>query len=240
MTEYDRHEIAAGETPGQREDLVFDLYGTLVDPIAIAAELAATLPAAMASQVALTWRQKQIEYSFRLTMMERFENFEWITEKALDFALLANACSLPEEARSEVLEKYDSPTPFPDVLPALELLKDSGYRLYILSNGSTEMLQRCLLNSGLAESFTAWISVDDVRAFKPVPQVYQLAAKLLGRPLGELRLISCNPFDVVGGKAAGMRTAWVNRLGGPFDTIGETPDIVCSTLSDLVTVLIDS
>jgi 2-haloacid dehalogenase len=215
------------------EVLVFDLYGTLVDPLAISAALAENLPEEVAAEVARTWRQKQIEYSFRLTMMQRYRDFEWVTARALDFALLAHGMRLPDAAYGRVLERYDAPEPFPDVEPGLRLLAEAGHQLYVLSNGSPEMLQRCLLNSGLVDHFTAWISVDAVGAFKPVPEVYRHAATILGRPVDDLRLVSCNPFDVVGGKAAGMRTAWVNRSGGPFDTIGEWPDVVGGTVLEI-------
>lgn len=215
------------------EVMIFDLYGTLVDPLAIAAELAEFLPVDLAQDVAGTWRQKQIEYSFRLTMMQRYQKFDWVTERALDFALLAHGAQLSEQARRRVLDRYDAPQPYPDVEPALSRLARAGYASYVLSNGSPEMLQRCLLNSGLADYFHAWLSVDAVGAFKPVSEVYQHAGEILGRRMEDMRLISCNPFDVIGGKAAGMRTAWVNRSGGPFDTIGEAPDMVSRTLTDL-------
>lgn len=224
--------------PDGAEVLLFDLYGTLVDPLAISAALAENLPDDVAAEVARTWRQKQIEYSFRLTMMQRYRNFEWVTERALDFALLAHGRQLPDGAYRRVLERYDAPEPFPDVVPGLRLFAEAGYQLFVLSNGSPEMLQRCLLNSGLVDHFTAWISVDAVGAFKPVPEVYRHAATILGRPVDELRLVSCNPFDVVGGKAAGMRTAWVNRSGGPFDTIGESPDVVGRTILDIANRLV--
>lgn len=221
------------------ETLLFDLYGTLVDPIAISAELARHLSVEDAETVARTWRQKQIEYAFRLTMMERYETFEWITARALDYALLACGCTLDKLPRRAVLDKYDAPEPFPDVPQGLRALADSGHQLYVLSNGSPDMLQRCLVNSGLIDHFTAWLSVDAVGAFKPVARVYRHASTILGRPISELRLVSCNPFDVVGGKAAGMRTTWINRSGGPFDTTGEDPDMVCSSIAELASALPD-
>lgn len=48
--------------------------------------------------------------------------------------------------------------------------------------------------------------------------------------MNEVRLISSNPFDVVGAKAAGMQAAWVDRSGGLFDTLDERPDMVAGTL----------
>lgn len=51
---------------------------------------------------------------------------------------------------------------------------------------------------GLDASFEALISVDAIRAYKPSPRLYRHAADELGRPLAEVRLISSNPFDVIG------------------------------------------
>lgn len=189
-------------------------------------------------QVAQLWRQKQIEYSFRLTLMETYQSFEWVTARSLDFALLAAGQEMSPQGRADILRKYDSPEPFADVVPGLQLLEGAGYSISVLSNGSPDMLRRCLLNSGLVEYVTAWVSVDAVGAFKPVPEVYRHAGTIFGRPMGELRLISCNPFDVVGAQVAGMSTAWVNRTGGPFDTIGDAPDMVVSSIIDLAHTLV--
>ncbi|WP_339122531.1 haloacid dehalogenase type II [Pseudonocardia sp. D17] len=221
----------------ERDTLLFDLYGTLVDPLAIATALTRYLPDEAAQRVAAVWRQKQLEYSFRLTMMERYRSFAWVTARSLDYALLADGHELPADARASLLDQYDAPEPFPDVEPALCTLTEAGHSLYVLSNGSPEMLQRCLMNSGLADHFVAWLSVDAVGAFKPSPQVYQHAGTMLGCTVGQLWLVSCNPFDVIGAKSAGMRTAWLNRSGGPFDTIGDQPDVIVSSLDELATRL---
>jgi hypothetical protein len=37
--------------------------------------------------------------------------------------------------------------------------------------------------------------------------------------------------------AAGLRTAWVNRSGGPFDTIGQPPDLTVPSLDRLPAAL---
>ena len=56
------------------EALAFDVYGTLVDPIGISEQLEEHL-SDVALRVAEVWRQKQLEYTFRLTCMERYEDF---------------------------------------------------------------------------------------------------------------------------------------------------------------------
>ena len=86
---------------------------------------------------------------------------------------------------------------------------------------------------GIAYAASTLISADDVGASKPSARVYRHAAQVLGRPIDELRLISSNPFDVIGAKTAGMHTAWVNRSGTTFDSIGAPPDITVASLADL-------
>jgi 2-haloacid dehalogenase len=56
-------------------------------------------------------------------------------------------------------------------------------------------------------------------------------------PIGQVRLVTCNAFDSVGARAAGMRTAWVNRSAAPFDTIGRQPDLTVPALDALPTAL---
>jgi 2-haloacid dehalogenase len=135
------------------------------------------------------------------------------------------------------MAQYSALQPFADVVPGLEMLSEAGYTMVLLSNGSPTMLRECLENSALRPYFPSWISVDVVRAFKPHPAVYRHAAHSVGRPIGETRIVSCNAFDVVGAAAAGMRTAWINRSGGPFDTIGDPPGVTIGSLTELVFAL---
>jgi 2-haloacid dehalogenase len=99
------------------------------------------------------------------------------------------------------------------------------------------MIASCLDSSGLAGFFSQQISVDEVRAFKPSPLAYQHAAERLARPAGRIRLVTSNAFDSVGASAAGLRTAWVNRTGDPFDTIGRQPDLTVPALDRLPAAL---
>jgi 2-haloacid dehalogenase len=220
-----------------REVLAFDLYGTLVDPIAIAGELGRVLGEADGAEAAGLWRGKQLEYSFRLTAMGRYEDFRWVTARALGFALASIGARLPEEEAERLVELYDHLRPFPDAVPALRALSDMGYELAVLSNGTPAMIGNCLANSGLGEFFSQRISVDEVRVFKPSPVAYRHAAGRLSVPAGQVRLVTSNAFDCVGASAAGMRTAWVNRSAAPFDTIGAPPDLTVPALDRLPAAL---
>jgi 2-haloacid dehalogenase len=219
------------------EALAFDVYGTLVDPIGVAAELERHAGDA-ARRIAETWRQKQIEYTFRLSMMERYEDFEWVTHRSLHQALAVVGLELSAGAVDELMASYDRLQRFDDVAEGLDRLREAGHTLAILSNGTPRMLERLALNAGLRPPIEEVVSVDEVRVYKPSPRVYLHAAERLRRPPGEVRLVSSNPFDVVGAENAGMRAAWVDRSGvGLFDTLGEPPRMVVRSLVELAAEL---
>lgn len=219
-----------------REALAFDVYGTLVDPIELRQSLERLLPGDGA-RIAELWRQKQLEYTFRLTAMERYEPFDAVTLKALAYALAATGRTLDEAQQEALIAEYDHLPPYADVEPGLQQLRDAGHELAVFSNGAPAMLEALLANTGLRSSFAQVISVHDTGAYKPSPKVYRHAAHVLGRSPGEVRLISSNPFDVIGAEHAGLQAAWINRSGQVFDTLAPPPDVVVRTIAELAVLL---
>jgi 2-haloacid dehalogenase len=217
--------------------LAFDVYGTLVDPMGIRKELEQYLRRDAAVQVAEVWRRKQLEISFRLTAMGRYEDFEWCTRKALDYAIAHVGDQLADGAKDSLIGRYNDLDPFPDAAPALERLRGEGYVLAVLSNGAPTMLDAVLNATGLRRYFHEVISVDEVRVFKPSPVPYHHAAKRLGRTPSAVRLVSCNSFDSIGAEAAGLRAAWVDRSGVVFESDGAPPDMVVTSLTELADAL---
>jgi len=218
------------------EALAFDMYGTLVDPVGIGEQLKRYLPEE-AHKVAEVWRRKQLEYTFRLTSMERYEDFELVTRKALDYALAVVGRELEPDQKDALMARYDDLERFADVEPGLERLKEAGHEMVVFSNGTPRMLDALIDETGLRPYFQGLVSADEVRAYKPSPKVYRHAARRLGRPIGEVRLVSSNPFDDIGAEVAGMRAAWVDRSGGLFDTLGPPPEIVVGSLTELADAL---
>lgn len=219
------------------EALAFDVYGTLVDPIGISRELEDYLPHAAAVDVAQLWRRKQLEISFRLTAMDRYEDFGWCTRKALEYALAAGGHELATGAKDSLIGHYNDLEAFPDAAPALKELRDQGHVLAVLSNGAPTMLDAVLKASDLRQYFDEVISVDEVRAFKPSPRPYLHAAERLRRPPSEIRLVSCNSFDIIGSESAGLRAAWIDRSQGLFESDGTLPDVVVRSLAELPAAL---
>ena len=136
------------------------------------------------------------------------------------------------------MARYNDLEKFPDTEPGLQRLRDAGHEMVVFSNGSPSMLEELMDNAGLRPYFPrGFVSVDEVGAYKPSPRVYRHVAERLGRPIGEVRLVSSNPFDVIGAEAAGMQAAWIDRSGGVFDTLGPRPELVVGTLVELADAL---
>ena len=225
-----------GEVALRPEALAFDMYGTLVDPVRVQERLEQYIPDE-ALRIAEVWRQKQLEYTFRLTAMERYEDFEQVTRKALDYALDAAGGGLDADHKDALMGQYNHLETFADVEPGLERLKEAGHSMVVFSNGTPRMLDALMDAAGLRPYFQGFVSVDEVKVYKPSPRTYQRVAERLGRPIGQIRLVSSNPFDDIGAEAAGMRVAWVDRSGGLFDTLAPRPEMVVGTLAELADVL---
>ena len=210
--------------------LVFDAYGTLFDVHSVIATCNQHFPE-QGPALSKGWRAKQLEYTWLRSLMGRYEDFWQVTEAALVFACKTLNLLCPPATRAELMEAYLHLDPYPEVLPSLMAL--SNYPLAILSNGSPRMLQGAVESSGLRGIFSYVLSVDTVKIYKPSPRVYELASQKMGVAASAIGFVSSNSWDVIGAKAAGLWTCWVNRSGAPEDELGFLPDARANTLADL-------
>jgi len=211
----------------------FDVYGTLVDPLALAEPLQA-LVGEQAVQFAGLWRTKQLEYSFRRGLMRRYVDFDICTRQALHYTQQALRCELPESDQGRLLEAYLYLPVFPEVVASLSALKIQGHRLMAFSNGVEASIRALLANAGVLPHLEDVVSVDDLRTFKPDPEVYAYLARRTGRAPAETWLVSSNAWDVIGAKAVGLRAVWVKRQPDTvFDPWEVEPDVVVSRLDEL-------
>ena len=89
------------------------------------------------------------------------------------------------------------------------------------------MLSAAIAAANLAPVLDAVLSVDQLRIYKPRPEVYQLACDAFHVTPQSIILISANRWDVMGAQAFGFRTVWINRAGAPNE-YGEAEQTVAS------------
>jgi len=216
-----------------RPVLAFDVYGTLIDPFQMEEHLRRAF-GEKAKEASELWRSKQIEYSFRRALMKKYRTFDECTAQALRFVSAQFGISLSEEAQEKLLAKYQLLPAYPDVADALDEFAAQGFIIVACSNGTEDAVRGLLAHAGVLPRFRKIVSVDPIRTFKPDPAVYEhLVAELRARR-EMVWLISSNPFDVIGAKACGLRTAWVQRdPKRVFDPWEFEPDLVVHGLAEL-------
>jgi len=211
---------------------VFDAYGTLFDVQSVMQRCESWWPGKGAA-LSQAWRAKQLEYTWQRSLMQRYQPFSAVTRDALAWACESLGLALDENKAKSLMDEYLRLSTFPDVPAALERLKR---RQAILSNGSPDMLVPLVKNSGL--KFDAVLSVDEVKIFKPAPEVYELAVKKLSVPKDRIGFVSSNCWDALGAKSFGFTAYWINRAGAPLDRLGFTPDAILKSLGNLPEILL--
>lgn len=138
----------------------------------------------------------------------------------------------------QLMAAYDRLNTFPDVAPSLETIARHGDSVVplVFSNGTRERVLAGMASAGLGGGDTAGdtsgpftardvVTVDDVQAFKPKRNVYEHLLRAVGKSqvdAGEVWLVTSNPFDIVGARAAGLQAAWVDRSGSGWkDRLGD-------------------
>ncbi|KAJ5500410.1 hypothetical protein N7453_009461 [Penicillium expansum] len=225
--------------------VAFDLYGTLLSTESIVKQLEKNYDNAKAQSISALWRRYQLEYTWRLNSMGRYEDFSAITRNSLLHALADNNEQLSNDNIEHLMQAYDSLSAFSDVDPALtHIATDPTIQAVIFSNGTRAMVYNSVLRSKdlspHASVFQDIVTVDEVQQYKPSKASYEHLAKQTGQDpsqMNKLWLISGNPFDIVGARATGMQAIWVDRVGAGWkDAVAPDlqPTVIVHSLEHIV------
>ena len=209
------------------EALVFDAYGTLYDVHSVLRRCESFFPG-HGEALSQLWRTKQLEYTWQRSLMKRYVPFSTLTREALAHACQKLRLELTAERMEALMGEYNMLAVYPDVAPAFA--RFGKVKKAILSNGSPDMLEPLVAHSGLR--FDAVMSVDELRIYKPAPEVYALAAKRL--QTDRIGFVSSNCWDALGAKSYGFTVFWINRGGAPLDRLGLEPDRVAQSLDEVL------
>ena len=213
---------------------VFDAYGTLFDVHAAIARHRNEI-GPDADRLSELWRAKQLEYSWTLTLADRYLDFWSLTQQALDHAF-ARVPSADRRLRGKLLEAYRQLDAFADARATLKQLKRRGHRTAILSNGSPDMLKAAVAAAGLGTDLDFVLSVDSIRKYKPRPEVYALVPAAMRVEPADVVFVSSNRWDVMGAASFGFRAAWINRANLPDEYADRPPAVVLKDLTALLTI----
>ncbi|MHA6346968.1 haloacid dehalogenase type II [Roseivivax sp. CAU 1761] len=181
------------------------------------------------------WFAQLILYSQTMTLAGRYAPFGTLGAAVLRMTGTIHDRPITEDDLAELKERVTSMPAHADAAPALEALRDAGFRLVTLTNSNPGPQPTPLEKAGLAQYFERSYSIDAVRRFKPAPECYRLVAEDLDTGMDNLCLVACHLWDTAGAQAAGCRGAMVTRPHNallPVEDLPE-PDVVAGDMGEL-------
>ena len=181
-------------------------------------------------QVLYQWFGQVLQSAMLTVVTDAYSDFGKVARGALDMVAARRGVALSEDDRSAIVGGMRTLPPHPDVMPAMEKLHASGFRLATLTNSPPAVAKAQLENAGLTRFLEKIISVDEVKSLKPAAKVYQHAAATMGVAPEQTRLIAAHGWDVAGAMRAGCAAAFIARPGMVLEPLFEKPDIVAPDL----------
>jgi 2-haloacid dehalogenase len=202
--------------------IVFDLIGTLLDLQAMDTHFERFFGDAA---VRKEWFAQTLQLAMAAVITNSYEDFGVQADTGLEITARRYKVSMLGEEKNLILGTLRKLRPFPDVAKNLQRLRDAGCKLATLTNSTAKAVEAQLTFAGLRDHFDELISADEVRCFKPAPEVYQLAARRLNVEPGQMRLVAVHDWDVTGALRAGCAAAFVARPGQVMNPFGPQPDV---------------
>lgn len=197
----------SGESAAPELAVLWDLDGTLIDsePLLFEAERRALA----ADGLELTAEIKAQFIGLGGT--------EVLAALADAFGVTADLDAWALRKREAYLELLDAVPAFAPTVELARRLAAEQVPMAVASGSPVLVIQRALRAVGLDEAITVHVSVVDVAAGKPAPDVFLEAARRLGVPPERCVVVEDAVPGVLAAKAAGMRCIAIPYLTDPLD-----------------------
>lgn len=220
--------------------LAFDTGGTILDwHSGIVRVLAGT---GARRGVERDWHRLANDYRRRslkrmLGAVEPNFNIDDVHHEMLDDILAGSGITaFSSEDRRAIVARWHELDAWPDFAPALARLRQR-YVCVSFTILTLSLVIDVSRRNGI--DWDAVIPCEMLGFYKPRPEAYQRAAKLLGIPPGQMLMVACHNFDLDAARGEGYRTAFVRRPdewgpAGPPDPVpNAATDIVVAGFTEL-------
>jgi 2-haloacid dehalogenase len=191
--------------------LIFDVFGTLVDwRTSIAREIRSLAPQVDGEAFADAWRRLYQPSLERVRSGERpFAKLDVLHRESLDRLLPEFGLGhLDPPGRDRLNRTWHRLDPWPDVPEGLARLR-SRFVLAPLSNGNVSLLIDLARHAGF--QFDTVLSTELFQAYKPQPETYLGACRLLDHCPGSVLMVAAHADDLRAAGTNGLQTAFVAR-----------------------------
>ncbi len=217
-------------TSDPRPVCLFDLNGTLLDLSALDPYFARAFGD---PGVRALWFRQTLELALTQTAIGSYTSFDRLAAAALDMVAARRGVTVSAADKKDILGGTSTLPAFPDVPEALEVLREAGYRLAVLTNSALPIAQAQVAHAQLSGFFEQVLSADTAGQLKPGPKPYAHAAERLGVAPGHVRLVAAHSWDVAGALAVGMKAAFVARPDQALSPLGPQPEVAGADLLEV-------
>lgn len=193
--------------------LLFDVFGTLVDWRSSLIDLAtanAARAGLQADWVAIVddWRRAYQPALDEVRRGSGWRDLDSVQRETLRDVLVQHGVRLPAADQESLVTGWRQLRAWPDSRPGLDRLRRSHVTA-TLSNGHLALLADLLKFAGLRVD--ALLSAQLAGSYKPDPEVYLTALRLLDCPPAEAGMVAAHPSDLRAAAALGLRPIFVRR-----------------------------
>ncbi|RQR26487.1 haloacid dehalogenase type II [Burkholderia sp. Bp9142] len=221
--------------------VMFDQYGTVVDMQKGLTEFATPFLKEKGwtgnpNSFVTWWRRTHFENSMIDALLHKEHTpYREIGFRAVAYTLDRAGIKHTDDEVRYLVSCIERLKPFPDVPEALARLQ-TKYKIVVLSNGDPDMLETAKDYHKIP--FDRVISVKEAESFKPHVATYTKAAEIMGVKMNEVLFVANHAFDCLGAKAAGMRSAFIDRRKRPFGGTPHQPDLWVDDMASLADVMV--
>jgi 2-haloacid dehalogenase len=228
---------------GQVKALVFDVGGSIFDWQTATRTAVATLAKSRDVEVddrafAFDWRRRMFETLGEVRSGAlSWRNADQIHRDVLDeLAERYPALGLSTDDRDELNRAWHKMDVWEDVPAALGELRNH-YIVAILTVLSLSIVVDSSKHAGI--NWDAYLSCEFLGTYKPEPEAYQYAARLLNATPEETMMVAVHPPDLLAAQRAGLKTAYVLPKLNEMGSQGETSsfDIIAENYRHLAQLL---
>ncbi|WP_425861446.1 HAD family hydrolase [Arthrobacter sp. TWP1-1] len=135
-------------------------------------------------------------------------------------------------------EHVDSMTMETVTTQALTNARELGWKIAIVTNGTTSQQTLKIQKVGLEPYVDAVVISEAERVKKPDPEIFRIAARRLGTDLTGGWMVGDHPAaDIAGGQAAGLETGWVSR-GKEWPGETASPTLIAGTAAEVIDAVV--
>ena len=201
--------------------LSFDCYGTLIDwEKGILSALEPLLSRSQSRPSETDVLRLYGQYEREAESQTPFVNYRSVLKQVVQSLSVHLNLNLRPQEENILAESMGNWPPFPDTVPALEILK-SRFKLGIISNVDADLFRH---SEALLKVHLDWVvTSEQMKSYKPAQHNFRYAMSTFGLdPRQYVHVAQSLHHDVAPANALGLKTVWVNRTGA-----ASTPVIDC-------------